>query len=400
MKTTHSKNTIKKAIDYLSIYCNKTERFDDYMHISRAISNPLKISYISAKKIKGLEENTDISISKNPSKDFRDKHFTATSVNKFFKKLFLEDTFETKKKITEVSEDIDNFLRKDVETEFFIEDDISGLYSQTNKDYQYTANGSCMNKSEEEFFEFYYNIYSHSVKVVGLKIGKQIIARALFWYNKEKAEYYLDRIYIADYLNTGNNVERLQSELFLKVKRSFKLKNLNCNQKEYIHRYLKSQNFNDEKLKFETYMPYSYPNFNIKIDSIAFYNFDSYPYLDTFRYGIEKKVKRMVLKKGCKYKKIEKRFAILSFGSCDASGHSIELNCTDGEYNESNRIFCDCCEEGFGEDDGCYYSDVEGENLCEDCGVYCSERDETIREDNAVYNNYTGEYIYRHDIEY
>ena len=55
MKT---KNTILKAIDYLSIYAIKSEKFEDFKHISRAIDNPLQVSYISKKKIDSLLEYT------------------------------------------------------------------------------------------------------------------------------------------------------------------------------------------------------------------------------------------------------------------------------------------------------------------------------------------------------
>ena len=36
---------------------------------------------------------------------------------------------------------------------------------------------------------------------------------------------------------------------------------------------------------------------------------------------------------------------------------------------------------------------------CPECAVYCDERDEFILMEDAVYNNNSGEYLYRGDLD-
>ena len=76
----NNQNTIKKAIEYLSIYATKSEKFNDFKFIDTSIDNPLKVSYIKQDKIDSLLEYTNTKI--KGTKEQRKKYFTSTSINK------------------------------------------------------------------------------------------------------------------------------------------------------------------------------------------------------------------------------------------------------------------------------------------------------------------------------
>ena len=70
----------------------------------------------------------------------------------------------------------------------------------------------------------------------------------------------------------------------------------------------------------------------------------------------------------------------------------------DGDDLNDRCKTCDCCGESF-EEDYIHYSEVEEEELCDDCGTYIHERNDTCRTENATYNNYSGEYHYAYDLD-
>ena len=213
-------NTIQKAIDYLGIYATKSEKFKDFKFISKSIDNPLQVSYISQKKIDSLLEYTETKIV--GTKEQRQKHFTSTTIFKLLQNMFINESDRQ----ANISCDIDKQLRKDfcLDADLFIEDDVKGFYSQENKNYIYNSNGSCMNKKPISYFEIYDKFINVKTQIVGLKVGKSVIARAILWTKGEtEKEYFLDRIYIAKEFQNSNQ-EELQNKLYNKIKRALKVK--------------------------------------------------------------------------------------------------------------------------------------------------------------------------------
>lgn len=384
-----NKDTIKNAINYLSIYATKSENFNDIKFIDTSIDNPLKVSYIKQDKIQSLLEYTGTKI--KGTKEQRKKYFTSTSISKILSKMFID---EGERQAT-ISTDIDTQLRKNYckNVELFIENDVSGFYSQENENYIYNPNGSCMSKKPISYFEIYDNFINTKTQIVGLKVGKSVVARAVLWTKtnkkdiicedsgkvketKETKSYFLDRIYISNEFQNSNQND-LQNTLYNRVKRALKLRVLDC----YSLTHIKAI-YNDcadnvrEKINYGNSV--NYPTFSIQINKDTFFNLEHCPYMDSFRWGVE-------------------RSNNLVFDA-DEDNAEIILECTQGGYTEGNRSECECCGDYYNEDE-MHYSDTEEEMLCENCTTYIEERDDVVRSDNALYNNYTGNYHYYNDIE-
>lgn len=382
MKT---QNTIKKAINYLSIYATKSDKFNDFKFIDTSIDNPLKVSYIKQDKIDSLLDYTGIKI--KGTKEQRKKYFTSTSINKILSAMFIDE----KEKTDLISADIDKQLRKNYckNVDLFIEDDLKGFYSQENKNYIYNATGSCMSKKPISYFEIYDNFIDVKAQIVGLKVGKSVVARAILWtktknasikegkqYKQEKF-YFLDRIYIANEFQNSNQ-EQLQTQLFLKVKKMLKLKVLDCYSFTHIKNYL-SNKYKDTFLNFEKNFTNtkSYPKFTIQIKQNTFFELTNYPYMDSFRWGKE-------LTDNIRFDADE-----------DAQEYILDSTC--GDYTEGGGEICECCGERVNEDE-IRYSEAEEHYICDDCSTYIEERDDVVMSDNATYNNYTGCYHYTPDL--
>ena len=379
----NNKKTIKAAIEYLSIYATKSEKHDEYKFIDTSIDNPLHVSFIQQNKIDSLFDYTGKKIVGTPEQ--RKKYFTSTSIQKMLSKMFIN---EGDKQAT-ISADIDKQLRKNYckNVELFIEDDVAGFYSQENKNYIYNSNGSCMNKKPISYFEIYNKFINVDTKIVGLKVGKSIVARAILWTKTYKEtnqqplcvpttnnqkKYYLDRIYVSNEFQNSNQAE-LQNTLYNRIKRALKLKRLNCHCLSHVKN---GQNSGGDKLNY--FDSRSYPNFKIQIKSDDFFKLDSYPYMDSFRWGEE-------LSDNISFDMDE-----------DMADYILESTC--GDYEEGNQNCCDCCNERVHQDE-IHYSDVEDENLCDDCATYIEEREDICRTENATYNNYTGVWIYSPDLD-
>ena len=386
-----NKNTIQKAIDYLGIYATKSEKFADFKFIGKSIDNPLQVSYISQKKIDSLLEYTETKIL--GTKEQRQKHFTSTTIFKLLQNMFINEADRT----TTIASDIDKQLRKDFckDADLFTEDDVKGFYSQENTNYIYNANGSCMNKKPISYFEIYDNFINTKAQVVGLKVGKSVVARAILWtktlihkkevdqYDKDnnkttfqvethrEKQYFLDRIYISKEFQNSNQ-EELQNKLYNKIKRALKLRRLDCYSLTHIKRI-----HTTDKLNY--FNSARYPNFSIQIKQETFQELENYPYMDTFRWGKETTNN-------------------ICFDN-DEDNTDYILEDTSGNYTEGGSCFCECCDTNIHEDDS-IYSEIEEETLCEDCAVYIEERQEYCRTDNATYNNYSGNYHYQNDLDY
>ena len=153
MKT---ENTTQKAINYLSIYANKSKDFEAFKYIQRSKSNPLQVSYIKQEKIVSLLEYTGIKI--KGTAEQRKKYFVNTSISKLLSNMFISEG----DKQAQISSDIDKQFRKDFtgNADFFISDDVKGFYSRENKEFIYNNNGSCMEGKPANYFEIYDNCYS------------------------------------------------------------------------------------------------------------------------------------------------------------------------------------------------------------------------------------------------
>tara|TARA_R100000544_G_scaffold37125_2_gene27268 strand:+ start:1848 stop:2954 length:1107 start_codon:yes stop_codon:yes gene_type:complete len=365
-----NKNTILKAIDYLSIYAAKSEKFEDFKFISRSIDNPLQVSFISKKKIDSMLEHTGKKIIGTPEQ--RKKYFTSTSIQKLLQQMFTDQAQRTEN----ISFDIDKQLRKDFtgNAEFFISDDVKGFYSRENKELIYNNNGSCMEGKPSNYFEIYDNFINIKTQIVGLKVGKSVIARAMLWSKgTEEKKYFLDRIYIGNEFKNSNE-EQLQLKLHSLVKRMLRIKTLDCYSSYHINKHIESLTDGLPKRKFN--IGDSTPSFTIQIDTDTFQELECYPYADTFRFGSE-------LSNNVKFSDDE--------DSCDYI-----LDNTDGYYSEGNGCFCESCEERVSEDYGSY-SEVESEFLCEDCSVYLEDREDVCRESNTIYDSYREVYCYDGD---
>tara|TARA_R110000803_G_scaffold68709_2_gene130781 strand:+ start:456 stop:1637 length:1182 start_codon:yes stop_codon:yes gene_type:complete len=391
-----SQNTTLKAINYLSIYADKSKDFDAFKYIKRSKSNPLQVSYIKQEKINSLLEYTGIKI--KGTDEQRKKYFVNTSINKLLSAMFVNEN----SRIQDVSIDIDKQFRKDFtsKAEFFISDDVKGFYSRENKEFIYNNNGSCMEGKPANYFDIYSNFLNVKTQIVGLKVGNSVIARAMLW-TKEKEtfevckdtpncskkvrtkQYFLDRIYIGNDFKNSNE-EQLQLKLHTLVKRMLRVKKLDCYSAYHINRYIESNLLNVYVGKERTEVNCSdskigatEPSFSIQIKNDTFHELECYPYADTFRYGKE-------LSENIKFSDDE-----------DQSDYILED--TGGTYTEGSSGFCECCEDRVDED-YLHYSECEEEYLCDNCSEYIEEREDVCREDNATYNSYSGNYHYCHDL--
>ena len=379
MKT---ENTTLKAINYLSIYANKSKDFEAFKYIERSKSNPLQVSYIKQEKIHSLLEYTGIKIKGTPEQ--RKKYFVNTSINKLLNAMFTNE----ESRIQDVSIDIDKQFRKDFtsKAEFFISDDVKGFYSRENKEFIYNNNGSCMEGKPANYFDIYSNF---------LNVGNSIIARAMLWTKETESfevckdtpncsekvrtkQYFLDRIYIGNDFKNSNE-EQLQLKLHTLVKRMLRVKKLNCYSAYHINRYIESNiqsnltNLDNRVFKIGA----NEPSFSIQIKNDTFHQLECYPYADTFRYGKE-------LSENIRFSPEEEQSDYI-------------LEDTGGEYTEGSSGFCECCEDRVDED-YLHYSECEEEYLCDNCSEYIEEREDVCREDNATYNSYSGNYHYCHDL--
>ena len=374
----NNKNIIIDSINYLKIFVKESDKFNEFLHIGQATNDPLKVSYIKKEKIKSLKDFAQIEIGKYPSREFRNKYFVSTTIEKLFKELFNVVTNRESNMLYEVISRIDIHLKNNIKNDLFIESDVAGFYSEELKKYSYYKNGSCMSGKPKNYFEIYDLINKKDnldVKIVGLKSGDLVIARALLYsknFVDNKKIYYLDRIYVADFLQ-NSAYEELQTKLFLQIKRAYRLNNLNCYNRSQIESQLIKTHLDVTKLK--SFIIKSKPSFYLDVcptdvESLAFY-----PYADTFKY---------VADKGLTYLD-------------EQTGHILTLDCTDGEATEAEPQN-ECCECGHRCDDDVHYSELEDEYICNDCSVYIEERGESCLSDNAVYNNYSNVYHWSADI--
>tara|TARA_R110002167_G_scaffold362925_1_gene582559 strand:+ start:835 stop:1956 length:1122 start_codon:yes stop_codon:yes gene_type:complete len=370
-----SENTTLKAINYLSIYADKSKDFDAFKYIQRSKANPLQVSYIKQEKIESLLEYTGTKI--KGTAEQRKKYFVNTSINKLLNAMFTNES----SRIERISQDIDTQFRKDFtgKAEFFITDDVVGYYSQENKDYIYNRNGSCMEGKPSNYFEIYNNFLNIKTQIVGLKVGSSVVARAMLWTKgTEEKKFYLDRIYISSEFKNSNE-EELQLKLHTLVKRMLRVKKLDCYSAYHINRHIESNLVSVSVPSTKVFkIGDTEPPFTIQIDLDTFQRLDCYPYADTFRWGKE-------LSTNVKFSDDE--------DDCDYI-----LDNTDGYYTEGNGTMCACCDDNICDEDYIRYSECEDEYLCDDCSVYLEDREDVCREHNSMYDSYREVYVYEDDV--
>jgi len=373
MKT---QNTFLAAIDYLSIYCKKSDSFNDFKFIGQSIDNPLKVSYIKQEKIEGILEHTGKKIV--GTKEQRQKYFVSVDFRKLINKMFLDSTegeIEIKKGV--ISNDINAQLRKDFfnDLELFFEDDIAGFYSQEEENYLYSHTGSCMDKKDVNFFDLYHNINNCKVQIVGLKNGRKVVARALLWQHSKGV--YLDRIYTDSSFENDGAREHLQVILAARVRRITNAQKLYCFQAHRIKSFICDKynltNEQTEKGIKKTFVCQSQIPFTPQIEIKKADSFDCFPYMDTFQY----------MKEGSNN----------YFLSQEEEGASYKLDGTDGERNDTERYYCDCCDDSFSSEQDVHYSDYEDCYLCDNCGEWSEYEQDTIRNDYLRLHSQTNDLI-------
>ena len=386
MKT---ENTTQKAINYLSIYADKSKDFNSFKYIQRSKSNPLQVSYIKQEKINSLLEYTGLKI--KGTAEQRKKYFVNTSITKLLSAMFVDDS-----RIEQIGTDIDRQFRKDFTSnaDFFITDDVAGFYSRENKDFIYNNNGSCMEGKPSNYFEIYKNFKNVTTQIVGLKVGQSVVARAMLWTKKTEkfvvcsdtpncservvqTQYFLDRIYIGNAFKNSNE-EQIQLKLHSLVKRMLRIKTLDCYSVYHINRYIEDTTSTPENPQSKgKKVGETNPQFSIQIDADTFHELECYPYGDTFKYG----------------KKLSNNIKFID----DEDAADYILDTTDGYYTEGSGQVCGCCDENINDEDYIHWSDCEDEYLCDDCSVYLEDREDVCREDNTIYDNYRGVYCYDGD---
>ena len=391
--------------------------------LAQAVINPLKISYIKKDKIKNLLEHAGIKITDKPTTEQREKYFNCCSLQKFANSFFnkegltAEQLSEFNNIVEKATKDANTTLKK----EFHILDKefIPRIYSMKNnnpnesdkisltdkthtretKKYNISIDGSCMQGKPESYFDIYKDINTdtNDIKIAVLTQGNEIIARALVWLNAPESEidrrkkqeprtFFIDRIYT----KTQRHREETQTELYMNI-----LKHYNCikvlsERVDIAPKTIKIPNLyninNISKLlrrkledKFKQTLNIScrnYCNFDVMLNSDS-YNY--YPYLDSLQY----------------FNTYDQRLT-----ADEESGEDVyKLDCTSGGCSTATRCECEHCGYEVDSEEDLRYIETEDLSACEDCATYCDERDEYILTDDAVYNNQTGVYHYRGDLD-
>ena len=387
--------------------------------IAQAVCNPLKISYIKKNKIVGLIENAGIVITE-PTTEERNKYYSACTLRKFANHYFLTDGITAEQLeqfnniVTEATAAANLLLPKtfhildakhipqiynhkhtnEHNKEPFNIGKIEGLHIKEKSD----INSSCMQGKPKQYFEIYNDINTdaNTLKIAILTQGNEIVARSLVWIDKPEAdidrrkkmqqnEIFIDRIYT----KTQDHRAETQTQLFNEVHKYF---NINTITKETYNdngngiKFANCFNWYDIKSKviaelqqntknlYKEIFCNSSPYFDVEVNEDSY---TYYPYADTFHH----------------FNTYNQTL------SNDESSDSdiLRLNNVSGEASENTR----CCHECGSEthpDELHYIEDAEVE-ACENCIVFCDDREDSILESDAIYNNHSGQYHHRDDLD-
>ena len=395
----------------------KNEKFNVCLQtIANAVCNPIKISYIKKDKIIKLIEHANITITE-PTTEERNKYYNACTLRKFANNYFNTDGISAEqleqfnnivKEATAAANlllpktlhildaehipQIYNFkYNNENNKEPFHIGKLQGLFVGEKSD----INASCMQGKPAKYFEIYNDINTdaNTLKMAILTQGKEIVARSLIWIDKPAADidrrkkqnpkdFYIDRIYS----KTQEHRSETQKQLYKDVIKYFNIETDNNyflpDGSEPTNKIYFPPCFNcyDIKNKIEAEQNTTKqiffsnsPSFDVEVKRDSY---DYYPYADTFQH----------------FNTYNQTL------SNDESSDSdiIQLNNVSGEASENTR----CCEECGSlthEEDGNY---IDDDFICNDCSIWCDDREESIRESDAVYNNCTSEYHHRDDLDY
>ena len=392
--------------------------------IAQAIVNPLKVSYIKKEKRKSLKEHAKVILPLSPTPEQRNKYYNSCSLEKFANNIFNKKniTAEQLKSFNEIvkqaKEKANLTLTKELKT--FDAHEIPNIYhinngsdSEQYKGYHITENSginsSCMQGKPKKYFEIYTDIEEgQAVEMATLIQGNEIVARALVWFDVpadtigkdviKPQNVYIDRIYT----KTQEHRAETQTQLYFDILKHYKIKTEEKIISAPIPLQVLSQ-MNDKnkelgKTKSELILPNCYNRNNIldkvksRLNTTKEIKLNSYP-----RFDVETNL--------CGYDYYPYCDSLQYYNTCDGKlsadeqhdSDILKLDKINGEAHEMLRT-CEHCGNDMQEDE-MYFIETEGVEVCEHCATYCEERDEYILTDDAVYNNNTGQYLYRGDLD-
>ncbi len=253
-----------------------------------------------------------------------------------------------------------------------------------------------MQGKPKKYFAIYTDIEeSQAVEMATLIQGNEIVARALVWFDVpadkvgkdviQPRDIYIDRIYT----KTQEHREKTQTDLYFKILNHYKVKAEtkeptpsvassstktkvilpNCYNAGNILSLVEAKLNTTKQLSLN-----SYPRFDVETNNNEY---DYWPYLDSLTW----------------FDSYNQKLT----GDEEHGAGIYKLDMTNGDANKTLRS-CENCGSEMCEDDQ-RYIDTESMTVCESCAIYCEERDEWILEEDAVYNNNTGYYLYRGDLD-
>ena len=386
-----TRKTLKKLIkNYSLILANLGFTLNpnfkkDFLHIKRMKTNSTKISFIKKDKIEGLQENIKGFKIKPNDTEQREKYFQAVRPSKFLQSMILPNR-DKENLFNQISEQFNKDFINNIKSKLtlYSGDDIAKIYNSASV-------VGCMARGCESWFKVYAK--TENLQLATLTDGDTILMRSLLWYDKETNNYWLDNSYEQSAINGDNTIRKeYQAKLLSQVlnhinktnSNDYKIgcsfaHNLNSHTlgaieveaEHLIYNYnqLQRNNHDDDKITIQPI-----------IKDFDTDNFDCFPYSDTF-------------------KSIGRRSGKWFLNSNNGDSDFICCQSTNGEDENNSGQLCNCCDEMINNEDYISFSELEDEYLCDDCSTYISEREDSCRSDNALYNNYTGEYIYRRDLE-
>ena len=416
------KTLAHNMISEIENFCTANDKFNVCIDtLAQAVINPLKISYIKKDKIEKLAEHASVKITDKPTTEQREKYYNACTLEKFANHFFNKEPLtpselEDFNNIVEKAKEEANALlpkafyvldakyipqiynhkhSNDSNNEPFSIGKVENLFLGKKND----INSSCMQGKRKVFFEMYNDINpdKSTLKIAILVQNNEIVARSLVWLDIPTEELdrrkklspnkmFIDRIYCK---TQGEQRRTTQLQMFEELHKYF---NVDIKAKKWIfhtndnpnnHDIKFSNCFNwheisskiqDKYIEVEVYCK-SYTNFSIYTnkDSYEYYPYcDTYQYFDTYNQSLNN----------------------------DIEGDTADTLKLDSTCGEANRIYKECEQCGSEcEEDELRYIDSADCEVCEDCCTYCDDRQESILTDDAVYNNHTGEYHHREDLD-
>ena len=390
--------------------------------IANAVCNPLKISYIKKDKILKLIEHANITIT-HPTTEQRNKYYNACTLRKFANNYFdtegitAEQLQQFNNIVTEATAAANLLLPKtfhvlDAEhipqiynlnqdkekTHLAYEAKIKGSVKSFYIGEKSDINASCMQGKPKSYFEIYNDINTdeNTLKMAILTQGNEIVARSLVWIDKAEADIdrrkkmswsqlYIDRIYT----KTQEHRAETQTQLFNEVHKYFNIStfsfpqfaNTKSTNDNNLIRFANCFNWYDIKSKViaeQNTTKEIFCSSNAMFDiEVKRDNYNYYPYADTFHH----------------FNTYNQTL------SNDESSDSdiLKLNNVSGEASENTRTCNECGHETH--PDELYYIDSADVEACEDCIVYCEDRQESILQSDAIYNSQISEYHHRDDLD-